>query len=75
MKKFTLLILFLLFINTAFSQEQKFAKLGDFKLESGEVIRDCRIGYRTFGVMNADQSNILLYLMWAGFEVRRTSQS
>ena len=54
------------FINTAFSQEQKFAKLGDFKLESGELIRDCRIGYRTFGTMNTDKSNVVIYLMWAG---------
>jgi homoserine acetyltransferase len=31
------------------AQEQKFAELGEFKLVSGEVIHDCRIGYRTFG--------------------------
>jgi homoserine O-acetyltransferase len=35
-------------------QELKFAKLGDFKLQSGEVIRDCRIGYRTFGKLNGE---------------------
>ncbi|HEX7317311.1 MAG TPA: hypothetical protein VF297_25660 [Pyrinomonadaceae bacterium] len=37
------------------AQEQKFASLGDFKLESGEVIRDCRIGYRTFGTINNEK--------------------
>ena len=51
---------------TIFAQEQKIAELGDFSLESGEVIRDLKIGYRTFGAMNADRSNVVLYLMWAG---------
>ena len=50
----------------AFSQEQKFASLGDFKLENGETIRDLKLGYRTFGTMNGDGSNVVLYLMWAG---------
>lgn len=44
--------------------EQKFAELGDFKLESGEVIRDCRLGYRTFGSLNADKSNAVLFPTW-----------
>jgi homoserine O-acetyltransferase/O-succinyltransferase len=43
------------------AQEQQFASLGDFKLVSGEVIRDCKIGYRTFGKMNADKSNIVVF--------------
>jgi homoserine O-acetyltransferase len=47
------------------AQELKFASLGDFKLESGEVIRDCRIGYRTFGKLNADGSNAILIPTWA----------
>ena len=50
---------------TVSAQEQKFASLGDFKLESGEVIRDCRIGYRTFGTLNADKSNVVLFPTWA----------
>ena len=48
------------------AQEQKFADLGDFKLVSGEVLRNCRIGYRTFGKMNADRSNIVVFPTWAG---------
>jgi homoserine O-acetyltransferase len=40
---------------------QQFAALGDFKLASGEVIRDCRIGYRTLGKLNADKSNAILW--------------
>jgi len=48
------------------AQEQKFAQFGDFKLESGLVIRDCRIGYRTFGKLNNDKSNAILVPTWAG---------
>ncbi len=48
------------------SNPQQFASLGDFKLESGEVIRDCRIGYRTFGTLNADKSNVVLATTWFG---------
>lgn len=50
---------------SASAQDQQFAKLGDFKLDSGEVIRDCRVGYRTFGVLNADKSNVVVAPTWA----------
>jgi homoserine O-acetyltransferase/O-succinyltransferase len=49
----------------ASAQEQRFAQLGDFKLRSGEVIRDCRIGYRTFGKLNSDKSNAIVFPTWA----------
>jgi homoserine O-acetyltransferase/O-succinyltransferase len=49
-----------------FAQEQQFANLGDFKLENGRVIRNCRIGYRTFGKLNADKSNVVVFPTWAG---------
>ena len=44
--------------------ELKFADLGDFKLESGAVIRDCRIGYHTLGKLNDDKSNVVLWPTW-----------
>ncbi len=43
----------------------QFASLGDFKLISGEAIRDCRIGYRTYGHLNAEKSNAVLFPTWA----------
>src|SRR5882762_10253696 len=47
-------------------QELKFAELGDFKLEkSGATIRDCRIGYRTFGKLAGDKSNAIVFTTWA----------
>jgi homoserine O-acetyltransferase len=50
----------------ALAQEQQFANLGDFKLEQGGVIRNCRIGYRTFGTLNAGKSNVVVVPTWAG---------
>lgn len=43
---------------------QRFAELGDFRLESGQTLRNCRIGYRTFGTLNADRSNAVLVPTW-----------
>jgi len=59
------LIVFL-FSLAAFAQDgqQQFASLGDFKLESGETIRDCKLGYRTFGQINSDRSNAVLFPTW-----------
>ena len=50
----------------ALPQQQQFAELGDFKLESGETLRGCRIGYRTLGQLNAQKSNVMLLPTWAG---------
>ncbi len=61
-----LLAVFLLALGTAGAQELKVASLGDFRLESGEVIRDCSIGYRTFGTLDATKSNVLLMPTWFG---------
>jgi homoserine O-acetyltransferase len=51
---------------SSYAQEQKFADLGDFKLVNGEILRNCRIGYRTFGKINGDRSNIVVFPTWAG---------
>src|SRR5947209_10148447 len=61
----TLLLGLLLTAIGTSAQEQQFARLGDFRLESGAVIRDCRIGYRTFGALNQDRSNAILFPTWA----------
>ena len=44
--------------------ELKFGDLGDFKLENGAVIRDCRIAYHTSGKLNDDKSNVVLWPTW-----------
>jgi homoserine O-acetyltransferase/O-succinyltransferase len=44
---------------------QQHASLGDFTLQSGQVIRDCQLGYRTFGQLNATGSNAVLVTLWS----------
>jgi homoserine O-acetyltransferase len=41
-----------------------FFSAGDFPLESGKILPDLRIGYRTFGTLNADKSNAILFPTW-----------
>jgi homoserine O-acetyltransferase/O-succinyltransferase len=45
---------------------QQFAELGDLKLQSGAVIQDFRLGYRTVGKLNAQKSNAILWPTWLG---------
>ena len=45
---------------------QQFAEFGDFKLRSGETIRNFRLGYRTLGKLNAEKSNAILWPTWLG---------
>jgi homoserine O-acetyltransferase len=49
-----------------FAQELRFANLGDFRLESGASIHNCRVAYRTFGKLNAEKSNAVLFPTWFG---------
>ena len=44
--------------------ELRFAELGQCRLESGQVIEDCRVGYRTFGQLNAARDNAVLMPTW-----------
>ncbi len=44
--------------------EQKVVSVGDLPLSGGGVLLDCRVGYRTFGTMNADGSNVVLIPTW-----------
>jgi len=41
--------------------KQQYASLGNFLLENGQQIVDCKIGYRTFGKLNSNGSNAVLY--------------
>ena len=53
-------------VSQLYSQDQKFAHIGDFKLESGELIRDCVVGYRTFGRLDSKHSNVLVFPSYFG---------
>lgn len=43
---------------------QEFYELKDLRLESGQTLAACRVGYRTFGTLNADRSNAVLFPTW-----------
>lgn len=44
--------------------QQQFADLGVCNLSSGQQISGCRLGYRTWGRLNADRSNAVLFPTW-----------
>ena len=50
---------------SAVAQDLRFAQLDDFKIESCQVIKDCQVGYRTFGKLNDAKSNAILFPTWA----------
>ncbi len=66
MRRILLLLVFCCSLSLSFAQDtkQRFANLGNFQLENGQVIQDCRLGYRTFGKLNAEQSNAILVPTW-----------
>jgi homoserine O-acetyltransferase len=44
--------------------ELQFGQLGKCTLESGQAIENCRLGYRTFGKLNAARDNAVLMPTW-----------
>ena len=58
-------LLLLVLCVPGFAQQQKFGEIGDLKLVSGEVLRECRVGYRIFGQFTAGKSKVILYPTWA----------
>ena len=44
--------------------KQQYAALGACKLVSGKQIAGCFIGYRTWGKLNAQRSNAILFPTW-----------
>lgn len=60
-----LLVFILLFFQQNFAESiQQFGAIGDLKLQSGEILYDCKIGYRTFGSLNIDSTNVILIPTW-----------
>jgi homoserine O-acetyltransferase len=44
--------------------DQQLATLGDCKLDNGQQITGCQIGYRTWGKLNSDGTNAILFPTW-----------
>lgn len=54
--------------------EQQLTELGTCALENGETIQDCKVGYRTYGKIDANKSNVVLFPTWfTGTTARLTS--
>ena len=47
-----------------FGADQQFHELKDLRLTSGASVPVCRIGFRTFGALNAAKSNAVLFPTW-----------
>lgn len=47
-------------------EEQKYAFIGNFITHNNDTIENCKIGYRVFGKVNDDSSNVILYCTWFG---------
>jgi len=39
-------------------------ELGNFVLQSGATLRDTKLAYKTYGTLNADKSNVIVYPTW-----------
>jgi len=62
-----LLFLFCFCANQLMAQNSlKFANIGQFKTQGGKTIQNCKLAYRTFGQLNADKSNAILFPTWFG---------
>ncbi|MDD3095023.1 MAG: alpha/beta fold hydrolase [Candidatus Neomarinimicrobiota bacterium] len=60
-------LVFLFFLSVLFAgTDLQFAELGDLHLENGQSILDFRAGYRIYGSIDPDSSNIILYPSWFG---------
>ena len=64
--KYHFTLLLILSSITYAQSKQLFAEIGDLKLENGETLYDCKIGFRTFGTANSDHSNVIIYPTWFG---------
>lgn len=42
----------------------QYAQLGNFRLENGQIMNDCQVGYRVIGTLNPDKSNAVLFPTW-----------
>lgn len=66
MKKILAFSIILFIISSVqFAQsQQKYSEIGNLKLVNGDVLEKCVIGFRTFGKLNQDSSNALIFPTW-----------
>jgi homoserine O-acetyltransferase len=44
--------------------DAEYFDLGDFTLQSGFTLRDAKLAYKTYGTLNADKTNVIVYPTW-----------
>jgi homoserine O-acetyltransferase len=44
----------------------RFGMIGDLTLDSGQSIRNCKVGYRTWGTLDPSKANAILVTTWLG---------
>lgn len=66
MKKILTFSIFIFIISSVqFAQsQQKYSEIGNLKLVNGDVLEKCVIGFRTFGKLNQDSSNAIIFPTW-----------
>ena len=65
MKKIFCLISLLVLAATAFADgELQFAHIGNLTLQTGAILKNCEVGYRTFGKMDSKKDNVVLFPTW-----------
>jgi homoserine acetyltransferase len=47
-----------------FPQDYEVFDLGDVTLQHGATLRDAKLAYKTYGELNADKSNAIVYPTW-----------
>lgn len=62
--QFLIVLLALLGAAARTSAQTMVADLGQCRLESGAVVTNCRVAYRTFGIANQSRSNVVLIPTW-----------
>ena len=67
MNRLTAFIFIIFFSVSLYSQRtQQFGEIGSLKLENGNGIENCKIGFRTLGKLNSEKSNVIIYPTWFG---------
>lgn len=67
MKNYLITSILLVILSSTFiisQSQQQFAEIGTLDLISGESINKCNIGYRTYGKLNFDSSNVIIFPTW-----------
>ncbi|MCT4613748.1 MAG: alpha/beta fold hydrolase [Marinifilaceae bacterium] len=63
-KLIALLSIVLIAVQANAQAQLKIANIGNFKTTHWQIIKNCKIGYRTFGKLNKDKSNVVVIPTW-----------